>query len=145
MSSPFLDRRLTKMVLLALLLAIPVGAVSGCRTASIYNVSNARLAPPAGTSPSVDDVGRAIRAAGERLGWSMQDVRPGEMSGTLTVNRRHVAVVAITYDTSTFSITYQDSKLLMKDGTVIHKSYNEWIRRLEAAIQEEVARASLPK
>lgn len=126
---------------LPLLLAVTLGFTTGCRTAPIHNVIDAPVRPPAGRSLTAEDVRKAIQSAGERLTWRMQDVRPGEMSGTLTMNDRHVAVVSITYDSSAFSIRYKDSKLLMHQGNEIHKNYNASIMKLEAAIQQEVARA----
>jgi hypothetical protein len=134
-----LSNRVVTSFLLALLLAISIGLVAGCRTALIYDVRNAALAPPPGATLTSEDVRKAVRTAGERLGWRMEDVRPGEMVGTLTMSQRHVAVVSIDYDTSQFSIRYKDSKLLMKDGSTIHKNYNDWIMKLEAAIKQEVA------
>lgn len=126
--------------LLPLLLAVTPGFTTGCRMAPIHNVVDAPLRPPAGRSLTAEDVQKAIQAAGERLTWRMQDVRPGEMTGTLTMNARHVAVVSITYDSSAFSIRYKESKLLMQQGNEIHKNYNASIMKLEAAIQQEVAR-----
>lgn len=133
-----LPNRVVTSFLLALLLAISIGLVAGCRTAPIYDVRNARLAPPPGATLTIEDVRKAIRTAGERLGWRMEDVRPGEMVGTLTMSQRHLAVVSIDYDTSQFSIRYKDSKLLKQDGSTIHKNYNDWIMKLEAAIKQEV-------
>ena len=109
--------------------------------APIHNVVDAPLRPPPGRSLTADDVQKAIQAAGQQLNWRMEDVRPGEMTGTLTMSGRHVAVVSITYDSSAFSIRYKESKLLMQQGNEIHKNYNAAIMRLEAAIQQEVARA----
>ena len=122
-----------------IVVAVVLAALSGCRTATIQNVSSAPLARPPGVQLTLEDVSRAIYAAGTELGWVMQEVRPGEMTGTLTL-RKHVAVVAIRYDTSTFSIDYKDSQGLMHNGDQIHRNYNLWIANLVKHIQGEVAR-----
>lgn len=123
------------------LVAAVLIAVVGCRTATIENVTNAPLAPAPNTSLTMGDVSRAIWTAGKKLGWVIQDVRPGELTGTLN-RRKHVAVVTITHDTSTFSINYKDSQNLRHEGQEIHRRYNYWVRRLEKQIQAEIARRS---
>lgn len=129
---------MTRRVLIVLLLGTVVGA--GCaRRHPIYNVSGARLAQAPGTpSPAIGQVSKAIWAAGKKLGWQIEEVRPGELTGTLHL-RSHVAVVSIVHDTSTFSINFKDSTNLLHDGDRIHKNYNKWIRRLERQIQAEIA------
>ena len=122
------------LVLAALLL---VG--QGCRTtAPILTVTNAPLGSPAGSRVSLEDVSRTIWAAGKRLGWEMQQVRPGELTGTLNL-RKHLAVVAITHDTSTFSINYRNSVNLRYHDNEIHRNYNNWINNLARTIQAEMA------
>jgi len=121
------------------LLLVLFVAVSGCRTAPIQNVTRAPLPAVPTTKVTVHDVSKAIATAGGRLGWVMQEVRPGELQGTLTV-RKHVAVVVVTHDTSTFSIDYKDSQNLLHQGDEIHRNYNKWVQNLRQAIQAEVAR-----
>ena len=127
-------RKIAPIVVLVVL-----AALTGCRTATIHNVSSAPLTPPPGVRLTLPDVSRSIYAAGTELGWVMQEVRPGEMTGTLTL-RKHVAVVAVRYDTSTFSIDYKDSQGLNRNGDQIHRNYNLWINNLVKHIQREVAR-----
>jgi hypothetical protein len=124
------------------LVAAVLIAVIGCRTATIKNVTNAPLAPAPDTKLTMEDVSKAIWTAGKRLGWVIQDVHPGELTGTLN-RRKHVAVVTITHDTSTFSIDYKDSQNLMYRGQDIHRKYNLWVQRLAKAIQAEIGRRSV--
>jgi hypothetical protein len=75
------------------------------------------------------------------LKWEMEVAAPGHIIGTLDL-RKHVAVVDITYDTKTYSITYKKSTNLMMvsdDGTPvgIHPNYNGWIQNLNAAIRQQ--------
>jgi hypothetical protein len=126
---------------LVLVLAAILIAGQGCRTtAPMLTVINAPLGSSPGSKVSLEEVSRAIWAAGKRLGWEMQQVRPGELTGTLTL-RKHLAVVAITHDTSTFSIKYRSSMNLRYHDGEIHRNYNNWINNLARAIQAEMAGA----
>ena len=135
-------RMTTKAVLLALSIAIPISFVAGCQSVPIHNVTDARLTPPPGTNPTLDTISEAIRTAGGRLGWRMEEVRPGVMTGTLTPKPGRMAALSITYDTSAFSIAYKDSKNLKYEQNTIHRRYNRWVMMLETAIKEEVARVT---
>jgi hypothetical protein len=127
-----MERRVLWTLLIALLL-VYVGA---CRTAPIYNVTDASYAPS--SSASQEDMSRAIMRAGSSLGWEIQKVGPGQMKGTINV-RSHVAVVDITYDMRSFSIEYVSSQNLLHSGDQIHRNYNRWIANLEKTIRREVA------
>ena len=121
---------------LVLVISILVGG-AGCRTAPIYNATNIPLA--SNTRITLDDVTKGVLAAGRNRGWIMDQVRPGEITGSLTTNQ-HLAEVTVTYDTSRFSITYRNSTNLMHAGNDIHKRYNIWVNQLQAAIQDEMIR-----
>jgi hypothetical protein len=120
-----------------LLVLAAIVATSACRTAPVHNVAAPVVAAP-NVHLAPDAVAQAIFRAGNRLGWQIETVTPGTLRGTLKL-RRHVAVVGITHDASTFRITYQDSTNLLYDGQVIHKRYNQWVHNLERAIQMEIA------
>lgn len=123
-----------------LVVAAVLIASGGCRTtAPIVTISNAPLGQAPGARASMEDVSRAIWAAGKKLGWVMQQVRPGELTGTLSL-RKHVAVVTIRHDTSTFSINYKDSRNLRYQDQEIHRQYNNWVQNLARTIQAEMAR-----
>ena len=128
------------MKIRVLVLAVVLVAAGGCRTtAPILTISNAPLGPPPGASVSTEDVSRAIWAAGKRLGWVIEPVRPGELTGTLKL-RQHLAVVTIRHDTSTFSIHYKNSVNLRQHDQEIHRQYNNWVQNLARNIQSEMAR-----
>ena len=124
-------------LLLGVFITVALVSAGGCRTAPIYNVSKASLGLPPDTSLTIADVAKAVSVAGQKLGWQIEETRPGEATGTLTVSDRHVAVVSITYDRSTFSLAYKDSKKLLQSGNMIHKEYNAWVHLLEVGIQRE--------
>jgi PBP1b-binding outer membrane lipoprotein LpoB len=112
-------------------------ALIGCRTAPVYNVSEAPV-NTATASPTAADVKRAIMVAGASLGWQMKEVEPGHIVGSLFL-RKHSAIVDIPYTTSSYSITYKDSTELGYDGTNIHGNYNGWIQNLDRAIRASLS------
>jgi hypothetical protein len=123
-----------------LVLAAVLVAAGGCRTtAPILTISNAPLGPAPGAKVSMEEVSKAIWAAGKRLGWVIEEVRPGELTGTLKL-RTHLAVVTIRHDTSTFSIHYKNSVNLRYSDQEIHRQYNNWVQNLARNIQSEMAR-----
>jgi len=109
----------------------------GCRTAPVYNVSDARFTSPP-QSTSQQDIANAIVTAGRSLGWIMKEEGPGYILGTLHL-RTHTAIVDIHYDNSTYSISYNDSTNLKYDGKNIHSNYNGWIQNLANAIDVQVS------
>ena len=83
-------------------------------------------------------VQNAIVVAGTQLGWKMEPLNPGTITGTIEL-RTHRAVVEVTYDTKTYNIKYKDSLNLDYNGTSIHKNYNGWIENLDKAIQVQLS------
>lgn len=116
------------------LIPVVVVLLVGCRTADLYNVSNA---PGTSKAVSMADVEMAIRRAGHGLGWQINPQGPGKAEGILVL-RDHRAVVDITYDTKSYSITYKDSSNLNYDGKTIHSNYNGWIQNLDKAIRKQL-------
>ena len=122
-------RRIARNVVFGLVLVI-----AACRVAPIYNVESSSFNSP--QPLTLTQAGEAIQRAGTSLGWSVKEVRPGVMQGTLNI-RDHRAVVDILYDTEAFSINYANSDNLKYDGTQIHKNYNSWVQNLEQQIRVE--------
>jgi len=111
-------------------------ALIGCRTAPVYNVTEAPV--DVSSSATAKDVKKAIMVAGAGLGWQMKEVEPGHIVGSLFL-RKHSAVVDIPYSTSSYSIIYKDSTELNYDGTNIHNNYNGWIQNLDRAIKASLS------
>src|SRR6266850_2108885 len=113
---------------------VTVTAIAACaRTAPIYNVSQMPVAASK-QNPSMDEIGKAIIRAGSTIGWQMNQVKPGQIVGSLNL-RDHMAVVDVNYTAQTYSITYKDSSNLGYDGQSIHKNYNGWVQNLDKAIR----------
>lgn len=110
---------------------------AGCRSAPVYNVTDAAFTVPQKTV-SDEDMTRAITTAGRSLGWIMKPEGPGHMLATLHL-RTHTAVVDIFYDRTQYSIVYNSSNNLNYDGTNIHSNYNGWVQNLSNAIDVQVS------
>ena len=105
--------------------------ITGCGTSRIYNVPQHKVSH----KTSSETVYKAIRSAGQSLGWNIQKVKPGVAQGKLNL-RSHVAVVQIKYTNSSYSIRYVRSQNLKYNAKkqTIHGNYNGWIQNLEKAI-----------
>jgi hypothetical protein len=129
----------------ALVLCVLFVAVMGCRGgAQIYQVKDAPVQTATGKQPSLEDVQKAIIAAGVGLNWQMAVAKPGEIIGTLNV-RSHQAVVSIPYTTKNYSIVYKDSTNLKYNAEkqTIHENYTGWIQRLDGAIRARLTAAGM--
>jgi len=128
-----------------LLVAIMSLAAMGCRGGGqVYNVKDAPITTASGKTVTMDQVAKAIIEAGTERKWSMVVVKPGLIVGTLNV-RSHQAVVDITYNTKSYSITYKDSTNLKYDAkdNTIHENYRSWIQYLDNAIRGRITAAGL--
>jgi hypothetical protein len=133
--------------------AIICVALSAC----VPSIVNIRDAPVKANGPNItdEDVKQAVIRAGQSLGWTMQNETPRRLVASQTVSDK-TAVVAVDYNTKTYSINYRDSTNLgyewgaIRDygGTItnpstgqglINKKYNEWVKKLDAAIQVEIS------
>ena len=105
--------------------------------APVYNVMASPIPPnPAAT---MENIQKAILRAGLTLGWQVTPREPGKIEAVLIL-RTHRAVVDITHDTRTFSITYKDSTNVSynEQAKTIHSNYNGWIQNLEKGIRIQV-------
>jgi hypothetical protein len=128
-----------------LVACVVLAAVVGCRGGGqIYQVKDAPVQTATGKEPSMEDVQKAIIAAGAGLGWQMAVAKPGEIIGTLNV-RSHQAVVSIPYTVKSYSILYKDSSNLKYDADkqTIHENYSAWIQRLDGAIRSRLTAAGM--
>ena len=105
--------------------------------APIYNVIASPIPPNPSATP--ENIEKAIMRGGITLGWQMAPKGPGRVEGVLVL-RTHRAVVDVTYDTKSFSITYKDSVNLdyKESNKTIHSNYNGWIQNLEKGIRAQV-------
>ncbi len=123
---------------LARLVAAVFLVLVGCSTSQIiHNVGNAVVFTGSGSQPTLEEIRRAIVVAATSKGWSIRDIDSENIQATLNL-RKHMAQVMIAYSTRSYSITYKDSHTLDYDGTMIHRSYNKWVRNLEILINRQL-------
>ena len=124
-----------KLFKVSALLLFSTLIITGCGSSRIYNVPKHNVSH----KKSSETVYRAIKSAGQSLGWNIQKVKPGVAQGKLNL-RSHVAVVSINYTNSSYSIRYVRSQNLKYNSKrqTIHKNYNGWIQNLEKAIDNRL-------
>ena len=120
-----------KTLKIAGILLVSVFIFAGCGSAKVYNVSNHHVE----NKKSSETVYKAIKSAGQSLGWQIYKVKPGLAQGKLYL-RTHVAIVNIYYTNSRYSIHYVSSQNLKYNAKkqTIHSNYNGWVQNLEKAI-----------
>ncbi|HED34921.1 MAG TPA: hypothetical protein ENJ08_12050 [Gammaproteobacteria bacterium] len=128
-------------ILSVILLSVFLAAVSGCRSNTVYNVSDESIMSNK-DNLTEEDVKKAIVRAGSSLGWSMNTREPGKIVATLNI-RKHMAKVNIRYTTKKYSITYVNSRNLNytvdeDEGPLIHSNYNGWIQNLDNSIKSQL-------
>jgi len=101
-----------------------------------------------------DEIAAAIEAAAGRANWMvLPPSKKGELRLSLTVRRRHVAIVTVGFDETNFWIDYRgsthlnynanptvqwrNSKRLEIPGPRIHPNYNLWVAELAKTIETE--------
>jgi hypothetical protein len=133
---PMAWRRVDPRLIMLLVTALVLVSLSGCRTAPIHDLNNQRVPP----GVSAERVSKAIQSAGNSLGWSMTQIRPGMIKGTLYI-RDHVAKVDIPYSSRSYSIRYAGSTNLKYDAAkhTIHSNYNGWVQNLDNQIRARLA------
>jgi len=130
------QRRVKQFALV--LMAAAVLVLIGCKSAPIYNVSDASVDASI-KNLTAAKMKKAIMRAGLSLGWQIKDVEPGKLVGTLLL-RKHMARIDIPYSKDGYSLLYRDSSQLnyKPDTGEIHKNYNGWIQNLDRAIQSQL-------
>lgn len=121
-------------------ICVVLAVMAGCRSGGlIYSVKDAPIQTETGKEPSLEDVQKAIIAAGAGLGWQMGISKPGEIVATHNA-RSHQAVVTIPFTTKSYSILYKDSTNLKYDAAkqTIHDNYTVWVQRLDNAIRSRL-------
>ena len=123
-------------------LAIAFFVVSSClfwatsahaRLHEVQNIEGSLV--PAGLS--MEQVRKAIQRGGAKRGWIVRQTAPGHLIATLNV-RKHMVQTDVTFDQSTYSITYRDSDNMKYTEGRIHGRYNSWVHNFDGDIQREL-------
>jgi len=128
--------KVTKFVSITILLAMSSVAIA----AKVENLIDVQV--PAnidGSSPSVEDVKKAILAGCKKKRWAPVIDEDGNITCSITVRSRHYAEVEIPYSAKDFSILYKSSRGLEYNeaNQKIHRNYNKWVILLSQAIQQQ--------
>ncbi len=115
----------------------PPSGQRDARAHPIYNVVDAPVITGSGKVPSLAQVETAIRNGATYKRWTVRPVAAGHVEASIHV-RRHFAKVNITFSPRAYSIKYADSRVLLYDGTHIHRNYNKWIKLLERQINHNL-------
>jgi hypothetical protein len=129
----------TSKIRAAIIGAVVVLSLGGCKAVPIYNVTDVPVTSASGKVLQASQVRQAIVTAGGTLGWRMADVGAGRLEGSL-VSPTYTAVVDIPYSATKYSIQFRSAEnLKVGDGT-IHKRYNFWVQNLDRLIRSEISR-----
>ncbi|MDB5850654.1 MAG: hypothetical protein JWP29_4406 [Rhodoferax sp.] len=98
------------------------------------------------SSPTQEEVRKAIYKAAADKDWVLKETSPGVLLATLNVRDKHRVVTEIRYSAEKYSLVYVQSvnmnEAIDKDGkAVIHPFYNKWVRTLRDQIRLALARA----
>ena len=107
--------------------------------APVMNIESSGLNLPSNARVTMQQVEKAIYKGAGRHNWVVRSLEPGRLEAKIYV-RSHTAVVLITHDTKSFSITYKDSQNLRYDGTRIKHNYNRWVLHLRNDILRETSK-----
>jgi hypothetical protein len=122
-------------ILLALVLASPAQA----KMEKLQNFQDQPVPTKLdGSLFTLEEVQSAIaRAAGAR-NWNVKVDGPSKLTASILVRGLHYAEVAIEYSPTTYSIVYVTSRELNynEKKLTVHRSYNKWVRALNAQIAQ---------
>ena len=114
-----------------------LAATSAVARTEIVNIDNA----PIPDDLNIEAITGAITAGAVDRGWTPKVLGTGHVEARLFI-RSHTATVDITFNESTYSITYKDSTNLDYDGGRIHRNYNRWVASLNSTLQRSLAMAT---
>jgi hypothetical protein len=111
----------------------------------IVNHENVAIATQSATTPTLEQVGKAITAGAQNRKWTVSHVAgQPKLQAKLDVRSKHTVVVEINYSETAYSVQYLSSinmKYRVTDGVpVIHPFYNRWVSDLMEGIKAEVAK-----
>jgi hypothetical protein len=105
------------------------------RTQPVYDIVDKPIVTGSGNMLSMDQVEGILRGSAETKGWTVQKIEEGHLLAQIDV-RQHYAAVDMNFDTTMYSIIYNDSEVLKYDGIKIHRNYNKWITLIERIADE---------
>lgn len=140
-----MKKLLISAVMAVALGTVATGALAARSAAPMVEPARVTVTNAAGQAPGTEALKQAIVRAGLKRTWQVREDKPGEVVLVLDKqNGKHEAVVAVSYDDTSFQIKYVSSRELLwsvKDGVPhIHPLYNGWVANLGKDILEEIRR-----
>ena len=128
--------------MLAMAKALPAEARA---TTFAIDYNNQTWRPPNGRPQTQASVKQLILRAVQAARWQAQSVTDASIIASLDVRGKHNIKVAISFNETSFSVTYNSSENMDawagSDGRIlIHPNYNAWTQRLVTAIRAELER-----
>jgi len=117
-------------------------AFTACRgsRARVYRVRKAPIHAASSKDIGPDQVRIAIVTSLRARRWLIEEDEGAYIIATLA-NRGNFATVRIDYASHTYSINHlKSSKGLKFTGKTVHKTYNNWVKRLHKTIKKQMRR-----
>jgi hypothetical protein len=126
----------------------------GCGGRQVLNVSNVPVVTSKST-PSADDVAKAIIRAGINTNWRINEAGPGQLLGVRTLGA-HSASINISYSPQSYGISLKDTTMVevqsarggasppggaaaaAQERQTIHRTYNRWVQELDQQIRSQL-------
>jgi hypothetical protein len=113
---------------------------SGDRIQSVYNVAEAPVPRSSTRVLTAEETARILTKTALKEEWAVTE----ETTHALQCTRRwqnHAATIRIAFDDKGYSITLISSENLKEKDGNIHRKYNDYVRRLQTAIDLNLSRA----
>jgi hypothetical protein len=127
------NRNVARWQVLIVVFGLAISNSAAAKRHAIQNIVDAPI--PKGLT--LLQIKKALIVAGSQRNWVMREVEPGKLEATLLL-RSHMAKVLVSYDTSSYAISYLDSKNLKHKNGKIHRNYNSWVQNLSNDIQRNL-------
>ena len=89
-----------------------------------------------------DQVRQSILSACGLMGYKADEASPGTVLVTISTGDEQTAKVKISYDNSGYSLLYVSSQNIEQQNGQISEEYNNWVKSLNNAIQNQLNQAS---
>jgi len=129
-----MNRRTALFAALALLAAVPAVQAGG-RPIPMQEIIDTPVPWPGGTEGTLAQVQKAVFAGLAAKGWTASLAAPGKAHAYIQKSDWRCEI-DVTFNTTTYSITYSNSEHLDYDPKkkVIHRNFNRWLQLLQQQI-----------
>jgi len=126
---------------LSVILLMTVAFAACTRVEPVYNVEEDVVPTATQQKLSSEQVGKIIAKVAIEKGWTVNEIKPGNLHCTLKWHD-HSAIVDITYSKTDYSIELDSSQNLKESDGMIHRKYNERVRDLQNEIDKRLSQVA---